>query len=227
MTGRLHTCYSPVRRSPAGRASSTPAAPRLACVKPAASVHPEPGSNSPLLSISCSIFFLAFLVCLFRTYVRSGRLRISIDGTLSCPFGFRLPSKGRRCLSILSHRFQCSLALRGFQPEGRPPFCECKVTAVFSRHQIFRQQLTKIFVQQRAKRCKPEKSINVKISFEIFRRKSGPKSQQPPGRDSAGNGKRFGRDPATARKAHLATKQPLIDGNYRRSGSACYGNARS
>ena len=24
------------------------AAPRLACVKPAASVHPEPGSNSPL-----------------------------------------------------------------------------------------------------------------------------------------------------------------------------------
>ena len=26
-----------------------PAAPRLACVKPVASVHPEPGSNSPLL----------------------------------------------------------------------------------------------------------------------------------------------------------------------------------
>ncbi len=25
-----------------------PAAPRLACVKPVASVHPEPGSNSPL-----------------------------------------------------------------------------------------------------------------------------------------------------------------------------------
>ncbi len=24
------------------------AAPRLACIKPAASVHPEPGSNSPL-----------------------------------------------------------------------------------------------------------------------------------------------------------------------------------
>ena len=28
-----------------------PAAPRLACVKPVASVHPEPGSNSPLLVI--------------------------------------------------------------------------------------------------------------------------------------------------------------------------------
>ena len=32
-----------------------PAAPRLACVKPAASVHPEPGSNSPLF-ISFFIF---------------------------------------------------------------------------------------------------------------------------------------------------------------------------
>ena len=34
-----------------------PAAPRLACVKPVASVHPEPGSNSPLLVI----FFIFFL----------------------------------------------------------------------------------------------------------------------------------------------------------------------
>ena len=53
--GRLHTCYSPVRRSPAESASTLPAAPRLACVKPAASVHPEPGSNSPL-SVSCFLF---------------------------------------------------------------------------------------------------------------------------------------------------------------------------
>ena len=45
---RLDTCYSPVRRSPAKVASYLPAAPRLACVKPVASVHPEPGSNSPL-----------------------------------------------------------------------------------------------------------------------------------------------------------------------------------
>ena len=47
--GRLHTRYSPVRRSPANIA--IPAAPRLACVKPAASVHPEPGSNSSLYKI--------------------------------------------------------------------------------------------------------------------------------------------------------------------------------
>ena len=44
--GMLLTRYAPLRRSPASIA--TPAAPRLACVKPAASVHPEPGSNSSL-----------------------------------------------------------------------------------------------------------------------------------------------------------------------------------
>ncbi len=43
--GRLHTRYAPVRRSPA--TPKCPAAPRLAWIRPAASVHPEPGSNSP------------------------------------------------------------------------------------------------------------------------------------------------------------------------------------
>jgi hypothetical protein len=46
VVGRLHTRYAPVRRSPSSIATS--AAPRLACIRPAASVHPEPGSNSPL-----------------------------------------------------------------------------------------------------------------------------------------------------------------------------------
>ena len=55
--GRLHTCYSPVRRSPARKASFPPDAPRLACVKPVASVHPEPGSNSSLLFIFVLFFF--------------------------------------------------------------------------------------------------------------------------------------------------------------------------
>ena len=48
LRGRLDTRYSPVRRSPSGIASNSHAAPRLACVKPVASVHPEPGSNSTL-----------------------------------------------------------------------------------------------------------------------------------------------------------------------------------
>ena len=45
---RLDTRYSPVRRSPSKCASKLHDAPRLACVKPGASVHPEPGSNSSL-----------------------------------------------------------------------------------------------------------------------------------------------------------------------------------
>ena len=40
-----------MRRSPAKEASFLPAAPRLACVKPVASVHPEPGSNSTLYNL--------------------------------------------------------------------------------------------------------------------------------------------------------------------------------
>ena len=48
LCGRLDTRYSPVRRSPSLVASNQHAAPRLACVKPVASVHPEPGSNSTL-----------------------------------------------------------------------------------------------------------------------------------------------------------------------------------
>ena len=55
--GRLHTRYAPVRRSPPGIA--TCAAPRLACVRPAASVHPEPGSNSPLYRRSLKLFFFS------------------------------------------------------------------------------------------------------------------------------------------------------------------------
>ena len=60
LEGRLHTCYSPVRRSPADRASSITAAPQLACVKPAASVHPEPGSNSSLLFYRLSTSSFSF-----------------------------------------------------------------------------------------------------------------------------------------------------------------------
>ena len=44
--GRLPTCYSPVRRS---RCIAALAA-RLACLKRAASVRSEPGSNSPLFN---------------------------------------------------------------------------------------------------------------------------------------------------------------------------------
>ena len=60
---RLSPCggqvaYVLLTRAPvAGKSqqADSPAAPRLACVKPVASVHPEPGSNSSLLYL---VFFL-------------------------------------------------------------------------------------------------------------------------------------------------------------------------
>ena len=62
---RLSPCagqvaYVLLTRAPvAGREKQAflPAAPRLACVKPVASVHPEPGSNSPLLYLVLFFFF--------------------------------------------------------------------------------------------------------------------------------------------------------------------------
>ncbi len=48
--GRSPTCYSPVRHS--STSASTGLSVRLACVKHAASVHPEPGSNSPQKSFN-------------------------------------------------------------------------------------------------------------------------------------------------------------------------------
>ena len=59
---RLSPCigqvaYVLLTRAPvAGSVLPHPAAPRLACVKPVASVHPEPGSNSSLLLILFSFF---------------------------------------------------------------------------------------------------------------------------------------------------------------------------
>ena len=45
--GTLPTCYSPVRRFPLPRVTPQKVLARLACIKHAASVRPEPGSNSP------------------------------------------------------------------------------------------------------------------------------------------------------------------------------------
>src|SRR5215467_7396697 len=45
LKGRLPTCYSPVRHFTRSR---SPFLVRLACVRPAANVRSEPGSNSPV-----------------------------------------------------------------------------------------------------------------------------------------------------------------------------------
>ena len=77
LRGRLDTRYSPVRRSPTKKASFLLAAPRLACVKPVASVHPEPGSNSSLYN---------FYVCdrkIIRDSVVARQLKASFHCTRS------------------------------------------------------------------------------------------------------------------------------------------------
>ena len=53
--GRFPTCYSPVRHS------YPKISVRLACIRHAASVHPEPGSNSPF---DIDSFFLFSVICL-------------------------------------------------------------------------------------------------------------------------------------------------------------------
>ena len=60
--GRLLTRYSPVRHFPQFRASSSLILVRLECVMHAASVHPEPGSNSLKKFIKvCLLCYLCFL----------------------------------------------------------------------------------------------------------------------------------------------------------------------
>ena len=142
MEGRLHTCYSPVRQSPAESASTLPDALRLACVKPAASVHPEPGSNSPLL-VSCfqnssncsftgpgSLYFIAGIL--------TGLLLLSLYS-----------SNNFRCF-VLWQNFKVLVAILTSSQTSCPavsfPDCDCKVIAKIRTVQIFTQQIREIIV---------------------------------------------------------------------------------
>ena len=114
------------------------AAPRLACVKPIASVHPEPGSNSPLLLQFCFVFLLApWDDVLFDTYSLSFRISLLIcinDGILVYHlFFFRSFYVLHNC-SLLFHislfkAFQRSLRLPRAPPLSLPlakdPSCHC------------------------------------------------------------------------------------------------------
>ena len=60
--GRLPTCYSPVRHSPWPSASTQSRFVRLACIRHAASVRPEPGSNSHE-KIHKSTWLISLLAC--------------------------------------------------------------------------------------------------------------------------------------------------------------------
>ena len=92
LIGRLHTRYSPVRRSPP-KYCYFYAAPRLACVKPVASVHPEPGSNSSLYNLFVlislaqnSLFFISLqlTVLILILYVQENHRWSSHSCTTFC-----------------------------------------------------------------------------------------------------------------------------------------------
>ena len=108
---RLSSCrgqvaYVLLTRAPVagGRGQAlVPAAPRLACVKPVASVHPEPGSNSSLLyvlfffSIESSARLFALSLPVQDAFARSAVSRTV--RIIACLFGWNLTrvELGRCC----------------------------------------------------------------------------------------------------------------------------------
>ena len=64
LEGRLSTCYSPVRRSGVPKDLTA----RLACLKRAASVRSEPGSNSPLSKSREQVPDYSFLLQFILSY---------------------------------------------------------------------------------------------------------------------------------------------------------------
>ena len=92
------------------------AAPRLACVKPAASVHPEPGSNSSLY-----ISYIIKLVLTLRFLIETDALVLFVFGT---------------CFLVLSLSI-LSMIYRYF-PNG------LQIYALFSSLQTFSRKISKI-----------------------------------------------------------------------------------
>ena len=147
MTGRLHTCYSPVRRSPAVKASFNPDAPRLACVRPVASVHPEPGSNSPLLYFNFfSFFFFIWLgsTFVYQIFFHPEQVLFLLD---EFPLFLQSCFPCAYCLS-LSQLFQCSLYLYALKSQHSLAFplkSECKINTFFQTTKIFLRKNLKFF----------------------------------------------------------------------------------
>ena len=112
---RLLTRYAPLRRSPSRSIATPHDAPRLACVKPAASVHPEPGSNSPL---SCIFFF--FFLC-----SRSAERPTPAVTRTSLTEGHALSQFPSLLTLFLSHY----LNVLSLSANPSFPGCGCKITA--------------------------------------------------------------------------------------------------
>ena len=155
----MHTCYSPVRQSPARSASTPPDALRLACVKPAASVHPEPGSNSPLLVIYCYISSLD--CCRFRIpsivfSVLTGLTLFVCPCTLKTTFAACLGSKMSMFLSLPG-------SSAPLVSDVLFPVCGCKISANFSPVQILFELFSRFSAFIRLSYCK---SVRLKCVYK-------------------------------------------------------------
>ena len=131
VTGRLHTRYSPVRRSPSVSASWHHVAPRLACVRPVASVHPEPGSNSSLYDF---FYFFPQPAGSWRRLLLVSYyffLSIAISSRIACFFHSKTDCKSKGFILILQKNpsfFHCCPSL---------PKSVCKSKNFHSYLQIF------------------------------------------------------------------------------------------
>ena len=113
------------------------AAPRLACVRPVASVHPEPGSNSSLYILPFIFSFistrpLSFFLARVDLYWRDSYLRsLYISLMRYIPF----------CTTLVSFYFSNDL----FFAPGCFPVCGCKGTAFLYTTKLFRLFFSSFF----------------------------------------------------------------------------------
>ena len=142
-----------MRRSPTGNIAITLAAPRLACVKPAASVHPEPGSNSPL-----------YKMCLFRSFAPISKVLFEITLRREwINFAAQIPSKN--VVQYIAIRTLFSLV--PYAPRGpyRDPSCfieesGCKGKTFFRNNQLFSKLFSKTF--RLSKKTEPQELLPIK-----------------------------------------------------------------
>ena len=97
------------------------AAPRLACVKPAASVHPEPGSNSSLYIFYSSSLLLTLLI--------SKEIN-ALDSYLFSRYLLVLPS-------VFSMNFLVPITPEILALNKTPPFWDCKGKNLFCSYKLF------------------------------------------------------------------------------------------
>ena len=170
--GKLHTCYAPVRRSPSNKASIVHAAPRLACVKPIASVHPEPGSNSSLyiyffirLSLNSSFivvknrrwYFIYHVLilhfCCFQSFKELVSVCVETDCKVTTFFWIDKIFQKKYLFFLFKHLL--------FNSQATSLDCGCKVTAFSQTTKIFLNFFINFFISH----CTSKRKIFIFLRF--------------------------------------------------------------